>query len=88
MLFSPPLSGAAAQGAISKDSFATTTGTQAYTRSALVGATLLEVFYDGKALQTRVAPADYSFNSTTGTITFVIIVSTGVEANILYEAAP
>ena len=88
MLFSPPLGAAAAQGQITKDSFTTTSGTQAYTRPALIGATLLEVFYGGQTLQTRVAPADYSFNSTTGTITFVVVVSSNVEANILYLAAP
>lgn len=88
MFFGTPFTAAAAQGATDTDSFLTVSGTQAYTRTDLIGATLLEVFYGGQTLQTRRTPADYSFDSPTGTLTFVITVSDNIEANILYQAAP
>jgi hypothetical protein len=88
MFFGAPLTAAAAQGATTVDKFTTGFGKQDYTRPALIGATLLEVFYGGQTLQTLVAPADYTFNSATGTIIFTLIVSSNVEANILYQAAP
>lgn len=88
MFFGTPFTSAAAQGATDTDSFLTVSGTQAYTRTDLIGATLLEVFYGGQTLQTRRTPADYSFDSATGIITFITIVSDNIEANILYLAAP
>lgn len=84
MYFTNPQTRSATQGAIDTDTFTTTFGTQNYTRANLVGVTLLEVFYGGQTLQTRIAPADYTFNSTTGTITFVIVVNNNIEANVLY----
>lgn len=84
MFFTNPQTVSAAQGAIATDTFVTKGGIQIYTRPNLVGATLLEVFYAGQTLQTSLPPADYTFNSTTGTITFVIIVNPSIEVNVLY----
>lgn len=85
MHWSIPTSSGAHQGAIQSQQFNTVTGQQAYTQAQigvtnLVGATIIGVYYAGQLLRTD----KYSFNSATGTLTFITIVNTGAYATIQY----
>ena len=81
MFFNNPT--ASSTSSTSKDSFTTTAGTQVYTRPLLVGATILQLSYDGKG---QTDPTDYTFDDTTGEITFVITVDTGISVNVIYTS--
>lgn len=63
--------------------YATTDGTADYTNVALIGKTVQNVFVGGILLD----PAtDWTFNATTGTITFINVPDTGISLLIQYTA--
>lgn len=63
-----------------------TSGTT-FTSAALINATLFNVFYGGNRLNSTTNP-DYSFDDTTGEITFLIDITDGLELAIDYATNP
>lgn len=62
-----------------------TDGSSTYQNDLLINAAVKEISVDGKILNRLVTPADWSFNSTTGTISFNITVYNGSEIHIRYN---
>lgn len=57
-----------------------------YTNAALIGKTIFNVFYDGRRLNSDTTPG-YTFDDTTGTITFTFTPDDGIELAIDYVNA-
>lgn len=63
------------------------TAGQTYTNAALINATIFNVFYDGVRLNGTTLPA-YTFDDSTGEITFTIEITDGLELAIEYTTNP